>query len=160
MDTHEKLIDLIQDFSTAMLVTCSDDGSLDARPMAVAQAEDDGQIWFVTDRNSGKVEDLLLDSEVAVTMQGSGKYVSLSGTAHPADVRAKLDELWSEAWKVWFPEGKASESIVLLRIEPTRGEFWDNSGLTGVKYLLKAGKAYLQSERPSTDSATNAAVLL
>lgn len=160
MDTHEKLIDFIQDFSTAMLVTRSDDGSLDARPMAVAKAEDDGQIWFVTDRNSGKVADLMLDSEVAVTMQGSSKFVSLSGIAHPVDDRAKIDELWNEAWKVWFPKGKASDSILLLRVEPTRGEYWDNSGLSGVKYLLKAGKAYLQGERPSTDAATNASISL
>ncbi|TWU46818.1 pyridoxamine 5'-phosphate oxidase family protein [Rubripirellula reticaptiva] len=160
MDIQEKLIDLIHDFSTAMLVTRSDDGSLDARPMAVAQAEDDGKIWFVTDRSSGKIADLMFDSEVAVTMQGSSKYVSLSGIAHPVDDRVKLDELWSEAWKVWFPEGKASESILLLMVEPTRAEYWDNSGLTGVKYLLKAGKAYLQGERPSTDASTNASISL
>lgn len=160
MDTHEKLIDLIQDFSTAMLVTRGDDGSLDARPMAVARAEDDGQIWFVTDRNSGKVADLMLNAEVAVTMQGSNKFVSISGISHPVDDRAKIDELWSEVWKVWFPEGKASNNIMLLRVEPTRGEYWDNSGLTGVKYLIKAGKAYLQGERPSTDAATNASVTL
>jgi general stress protein 26 len=143
-----------------MLVTRSDDGSLDARPMAVAQVEDNGQIWFVTDRNSGKVTDLMLDSEVAVTMQSSSKFVSLSGTAHAVDDRAKLDELWSETWKVWFPDGKASDSIVLLRIEPTRGEYWDNSGMTGVKYLIKAGKAYLQGERAETDADTNASVSL
>jgi general stress protein 26 len=160
MDTHAKLIDLIQDFHTAMLVTRSHDGSLDARPMAVAQAEDSGQIWFVTDRNSGKVADLMLGSDVVVTMQGSGKFVSLSGTAHPVDDQAKLEELWNETWKVWFPEGKPSESIMLLKIDPTSGEYWDNSGLTGVKYLLKAGKAYLQGERPEVDASTNASVSL
>ena len=160
MDTQHKLIDLLSDFDTAMLVTRGDDGSLDARPMAVAQVEDDGRICFVTDRNSGKIADLMLDKEVAVTMQSSSKFVSLSGIASPVDDRAKLNELWSEAWKVWFPEGKASDSIVLLRIEPTRGEYWDNSGLNGVKYLLKAGKAYLQGKRPETDVAINASVSL
>ncbi|MGB7327328.1 MAG: pyridoxamine 5'-phosphate oxidase family protein [Rubripirellula sp.] len=160
MDTQQKLIDILNDFDTAMLVTRGDDGSLDARPMAVAQVEDDGQVWFVTDRNSGKIADLMLDSDVAVAMQSSNKFVSLSGTAHAVDDRAKLDELWSEAWKVWFPEGKASDSIVLLKVEPTRGEYWDNSGLTGVKYMLKAGKAYLQGERPETDASTNASVSL
>jgi len=160
MDTQHKLIDLLNDFDTAMLVTRGDDGSLDSRPMAVAQVEDDGQIWFVTDRNSGKIADLMLDKEVAVTMQSANKFVSLSGTANAVDDRAKLNDLWSEAWKVWFPEGKASESIVLLRIEPTRGEYWDNSGLNGVKYLLKAGKAYLRGKRPETDTATNASVSL
>jgi general stress protein 26 len=160
MDTQRKLIDLLHEFDTAMLVTRSGDGSLDARPMAVAKVEDDGQLWFVTDRHSGKIADLAIDTEVAITMQSSRKFVSLSGTASTVDDQAKLDELWSEAWKVWFPEGKKSESIILLRIEPARGEYWDNSGFNGVKYLLKAGQAYLQGKKPETDASTNASVSL
>ncbi|TWU44399.1 Pyridoxamine 5'-phosphate oxidase [Novipirellula aureliae] len=160
MNAKKKLIDLIKDFDTAMLVTRSHDGLLDARPMAIAGAEDDGQLWFVTDRNSGKIADLMLEEGVAVTMQGSNTFVSLSGTAHAVDDRAKIDELWNEAWKVWFPEGKESQAITLLRIEPSHGEYWDNSGLTGVKYLLNAGKAYLQGERPEKDVEANASVSL
>lgn len=160
MDTQHKLIDVLKDFSNAMLVMRSDDGSLDGRPMAVAEVEDDGQIWFVTDRHSGKVTNLLHAAQVAVTMQSSSKFASMSGVAHVVDDRNKVNELWREAWKVWFPEGKASDSILLLRIEPTRGEYWDNSGINGVKYLIKAGKAYLQGKRPETDPAINASVSL
>lgn len=40
MDAHSKLIDLFQDFDNAILVTKSEDGSLAARPMAVAPATD------------------------------------------------------------------------------------------------------------------------
>ncbi len=160
MDTQQKLIDLMGDFDTAMLVTRSDDGSLDSRPMAIAQVEVDGRMWFVTDRSSGKIANLMLDAEVAVAMQSSNKFLSISGTAHAVDDRAKLNELWNEAWKVWFPDGKASQSIVLLRIDPTHGQYWDNSGMTGVKYLLQTGKAYLQGKRPETDEANNASVSL
>ncbi|EMI52996.1 pyridoxamine 5'-phosphate oxidase family protein [Rhodopirellula sallentina] len=158
MDQNKKLLELLNDFDNAMLVTRSSEGSLEARPMAVAQIEDDGDIWFVTDRNSGKVADLMLDDEVAVTMQGSNKFAVVSGTAHAVDDRAKLDELWSEAWKVWFPEGKASQSILLLRVEADHGEYWDNSGTNGLRYLIKAGKAYMHGERPETNEAINASV--
>ncbi|QDT11939.1 pyridoxamine 5'-phosphate oxidase family protein [Planctomycetes bacterium K23_9] len=158
MNTQEKLIDIIQDFDTAMLVTRSDGGVMDARPMAIAQATDDGAIWFVTDRNSGKIADLMLDSDVAVTMQGKRQFVTVSGECRVMDDRAKIEELWKEAWKCWFPEGKSDPSIVLLKIEPTRGEYWDNSGVAGLKYLIKAGKAYLQGERAETDASVNASV--
>jgi len=158
MDKQQKLIDLLNDFDNAMLVTRSSDGSLDGRPMALAKIEEDGAIWFITDRNSGKVADLMMDDEVVVTMQGSSKFVSLSGQAHAVDDRAKLDELWSESMKVYFPEGKASQSILLLRIDPDRGEYWDTSGASGLRYLLKAGKAYLQGERPEADAQTHASV--
>ncbi|QDT07591.1 Pyridoxamine 5'-phosphate oxidase [Rubripirellula lacrimiformis] len=158
MDKNEKLIDLMSDFSTAMLVTRSSDGALDARPMAVAEVEDNGCIWFVTDRNSGKVADLMLDDEVAITMQSSTQFATVSGRAEAVDDQEKVKELWSEAWKVWFPEGKNDPSILLLKIQVERGEYWDQSGFRGVKYLLQAGKAYLQGDRPEKDESINATV--
>ncbi len=160
MNKQEKLVDLIRDFDNAMLVTKTDGGSLDARPMAVAEATDDGVLWFVSDRNSGKIADLMLDSDVAITMQSSRKFVTLSGECRVVDDQAKIDSLWKEPWKVWFPEGKSDPSIVLLKIEPSRGEYWDNSGIAGLKYLIKAGKAYLQGERAETDESVNASVSL
>lgn len=160
MNSEEKLIELIQGFDTAMLITRSDDGSLHGRPMAIAEATEDGILWFVTDRNSGKIEDLILDQDVAVTMQGSSVFASISGECQTIDDRGKLDDLWREGWKVWFLEGKQDSSIILLRINPTRGEYWDNSGTSGIRYLIKAGTAYLQGERASTDEKINASVNL
>ncbi|TWT95083.1 pyridoxamine 5'-phosphate oxidase family protein [Neorhodopirellula pilleata] len=159
MNTEEKLIDLVHDFDTAMLVTKTDDG-LHARPMAVAQATDDGELWFVTDRHSGKIADLMLDRDVAITMQSSRKFVALSGECRVVDDRAKVKELWQEGWKVWFPNGPTDPSITLLKVEPSRGEYWDNSGVEGLKYLVKAGMAYLQGDRASTDASINASVSL
>jgi len=159
-DKYEKLVDLIGDFENAMLVTRTSAGELDARPMAVAELESDGDLWFITDRNSGKVADLMLDQEVAVTMQSSKLFVTLTAKAHLIDDPDKVKDLWRDAWKVWFPEGPASQSIALLKVEPTRGEYWDNSGVEGVKYLIKTGKAYLEGERASTDESINARVSL
>ena len=160
MDTQKKLLDLMNDFDTAMLITKTDDGMLDARPMAVAEITDHGELWFVTDRNSGKIADLMLSREVAITMQSSWKFVSLSGNATVVDDQAKIESLWNETWKIWFPEGKTAPSITLLKIEPQRGEYWDNSGLSGVKYLIQAGKAYLQGERAEPSESVNASVTL
>lgn len=159
-NTEKKLIELIKDFDNAMLVTKTDDGQLDARPMAVADVESDGTLWFITDRTSGKVADLMLSDQVAVTMQSSNKFVTLTCTAHVVDDRKKLSDVWKEAWKVWFPDGKSDPAITLLKIEPSGGEFWDNSGVAGMKYLIKAGKAYVQGERPELDESVNASVAL
>jgi general stress protein 26 len=105
MNTYEKLIDLIRDFDNAMLVTKNDEASLEARPMAIAEVTDEGDLWFVSDRNSGKIADLMLDSDVAVTMQSARKFVTLSGTCRVIDDADKTKSLWKEAWKVWFPAG-------------------------------------------------------
>lgn len=160
MNTESKLIDLIHDFDNAMLVTKTDDGELDARPMAVAEATDQGELWFVSDRNSGKIADLMLDRDVAITMQSRTKFVTLSGKCRVVDDQAKVNSLWKEAWSVWFPDGKSDPSIILLKIQPSRGEYWDNSGASGIRYLIKAGKAYLQGKQAETDEPINASVSL
>jgi general stress protein 26 len=158
MDKFEKLVDMIADFDTAMLVTHSAQGNLDARPMAIAEVDKDGSLWFVTDESSGKMADLAANPNVALTMQGGNQFISIKGTAKTVNDRDKIHELWRESWQVWFPDGRDDPRLILLHILPEQGEYWDNSGLTGVKYLLKAGRAYLQGERPTTDAATNATV--
>ncbi len=157
-DNEQKLIDLMKDFSDAMLVTRHDEQLLAARPMAIAQVDDDGMVWFVTDNHSEKIDDVLSHDSVLITMQSGRRYVSLSGRCEVLKDVEKVKELWSEAWKVWFPGGPTDPSLVLLRITPAFGQFWDGSGLNGIKYLLKAGRAYAAGKRPESSSAEHSEV--
>lgn len=145
------LRELLAEFGTAMLVTRTPDGQLRGRPMAVAEVEAGGTVWFATDRHSGKVDELARDSHAAVTMQSGAKYVSLSGTAAVVDDRTKAAELWKPTFQVWFPGGKDDPNLILLRLDPAAGEYWDNSGTGGIKYLIEAGKALLTGNRPDVD---------
>jgi len=157
---QQRLIDLLKDFSTGMLITRSTADTLHARPMAIAQIEPGGVLWFATDRTSGKIEDLRHDSHANVSLQGGGKFVSLSGTARTVDDAAKVDEVWSEEMRVWFPGGKQDPRLTLLCFEPHEGEFWDNSGTNAIKYLFKAGAAYLRGERPTDDETEHGKVAM
>jgi general stress protein 26 len=143
-----KLHELLEGFGVAMLVTRTLNGELRGRPMALAQAEPGGVLWFATGRDAAKVDEMGEDNRVAVTMQSSMKFVSLSGSATLVDDRRKLDELWKTEWKVWFPGGKDDPNIALLRIDGHAGEYWDNSGVHGLKYLIQAGKALLTGTQP------------
>jgi general stress protein 26 len=143
-----KMRELLEEFGVAMLVTRTPEGNLRGRPMALAEAQPDGTLWFATDRNSAKVDELASDGHVVVTMQSKTTFVSLSGTATLVDDRAKLSRLWKTEWKVWFPAGRDDPNIVLLRVDGSVGEYWDNSGTSGVKYLIEAGKALLTGTRP------------
>ena len=146
-----KLQDLLQDFGVAILVTRTPEGHLRGRPMALAEVEPGGTIWFVTDRHAGKVDELQRDDHVAVTMQSKTTFVSLSGRAATVDDRAKLGRLWKVEWKAWFPGGQDDPNIVLLRVDGHAGEYWDNSGTSGLKYLIEAGKAILTGSRPDVE---------
>lgn len=147
----QKFHELLESFDTAMLVTRNHEGELRARPMVIADADADGTIWFLTQHESGKIGEVLADDHVAVTMQSSSSYLSLSGQAEPVDDPGKIEELWNESWKTWFPEGKDDPTLCLLRVHGHRGEYWDNSGAGGIEYLYEAAKAYLSGTRPDVD---------
>lgn len=143
-----KLRELVDEFGVAMLVTRASGGQLRARPMALAEAPPDGTLWFATGRNTGKVDELAQDDRVVVTMQSTTKFVSLSGTAATVEDREKISRLWKAEWKVWFPGGKDDPDLVLLRVDVRSGEYWDNSGTGGLKYLIEAGRALVTGTRP------------
>ena len=151
----DKLRDLMHEFHVAMLVTRSAEGQLRSRPMALADVGADGTLWFITQRDSSKVDEIAHDTQVNVAMQSTMKFVSLSGTASPVEDRAKIRQLWNESWKVWFPGGKDDPALLLVQVHGDTGEYWDNSGTSGIKYLLEAGKAYLSGTRPDVAGDPN-----
>ena len=84
-------------------------------------------------------------------MQSSTKFVSVSGKASPVNDRARVARLWKVEWKVWFPGGQDDPEIVFLRVDGATGEYWDNSGTSGLKYFIEAGKALIGGTRPDVD---------
>ncbi|WP_040593568.1 pyridoxamine 5'-phosphate oxidase family protein [Schlesneria paludicola] len=144
--TH--LHEMLKGFHVGMIVTRAEDGELRARPMMLAETPADETLWFMTDRNSGKMDEITHDNRVNVTMQSSNKFISISGSATAVEDRQKIAELWKEPFKVWFPGGKDDPSLVLIQVRGQTCEYWDNSGMSGIQYLIEAGKAYLSGTRP------------
>jgi general stress protein 26 len=157
---REHLYDLLSGFSTAMLVSHESESGLHARPMAVAELKRDSEAYFATDRRSPKIAEISRDPNVLMTFQNASEYASLSGRAFVVTDRAVIERLWSDAWRVWFPQGKDDPNLVLLKIEPISGEYWDNSGFEGLKYAFEGLKAVLKGKRAETDANQNAKVAM
>lgn len=155
--TREKLMELLKSFRNAMLVTQSEN-RLRSRPMMLLKVEDNGDLWFISSIDSGKIDDIHRHTEVNVCLQEDRKYLSLSGHAAIVQSREKVDELWCEEAKVWFPKGKADPAISLIRVSPSEGEYWDNEGTQGIKYLLQAAKAYVTGTTPELDKGQHGSV--
>lgn len=145
-DPKDKFRHLIEDFKVAMLVTQSTDDFLRARPMTIAQAEEDGSMWFITSKG-GWAEDVRNDIPAAITMQGNHKYVSITGIATVVEDRERIEALWNVAMQPWFPEGPKSENVCLVHFLAEEGEYWDASGRNGLRYLFDAAKALARGQR-------------
>jgi general stress protein 26 len=150
-DERRHLAKLIEHFHTAMLVThAAGDGSLRARPLSLADAHDHGLLYFSTSIGSAKVSELERTPKVAVTLQDSRRYVSISGLARVSRDRALIDRLWSEAWRLWFPEGKGDPDLCIVEVTPHEAEYWDQTGVAGLRFVFEAAKAYATGTTPKS----------
>ena len=117
----------IQAIRIALLTTQAPNGTLRSRPMATHQLDPDGTMWFFTREDSDKVAHIRQHPAIALGFSNPESQVSVS-TAGKAEVvkdQAKVDALWDESLRDWFPEGKDDPNIVLLRITTINGEYWD-----------------------------------
>lgn len=134
-DGDERFYERLKEFETAMLVTRASGESLHARPMSIADAEPDCALWFITSQETLKAHEIEANGHVQAICQNGSSYLAVSGTARLVKDRAKLDELWRESMRTWFPKGKDDSSLVLVRLTAEEGEYWDAAGMSKVKYL-------------------------
>jgi general stress protein 26 len=100
----DELYGLIEGIEIAMFTTRRKDGRLVSRPMATQKREPGADLWFVTDVESEKIDELAADPNVALAYYNvkSWEWVSISGTATISQDRNMIRELYEEDWKAWF----------------------------------------------------------
>ncbi len=125
------LRELIKDIDFAMLTTIDADGSLLSRPMSTQEAEFDGDLWFFTSADTGKVGDIRGNNRVnvAYARPDDHTYVSVSGAAELLNDRAKMEELWSPVYKAYFPDGLDDPQLRLIKVHVDKAEYWKGHGL-------------------------------
>jgi general stress protein 26 len=100
----EDLYDLIEGIEIAMFTTRRPDGHLVSRPMATQTQAEGADLWFVTDIDSDKLDELGFDPNVNLSYyrDGSREWVSVSGTATVSQDRRAIRDLYQPDWKAWF----------------------------------------------------------
>lgn len=147
-NSRAHLISILKDFDTGILVTHTAEGGIRGRPMAMAETRDDGELVFAAGLDSPKLKEIARDAHVGMMFQGKTKWVSVSGNARIILERDEIHRLWKDSWKLWFPEGKDDPNLCLLAIDPTEGEYWDNSGARGIRFAIEALRAAVTGTKP------------
>ena len=95
---------LIENIKTAMFTTRREDGRLVSRPMATQKRDSIADVWFVTDTESHKLDELEYDPNINLGYFDSGSYewVSVSGRARVSTDRAEIQRLYQPDWRAWF----------------------------------------------------------
>ena len=138
---------LINDIPVAMVVTHQGQGQhMRARPMAMRPARDEGAIYFLTDVDAPKADEIRRDETICLALADnkSQKYVSITGYAEIIDDRDRVKEIWSTYDKAFWPD-KNDPRIRILRVTPESAEFWEGAG--AVVSAVKLVAAIASGER-------------
>jgi general stress protein 26 len=143
-DAIEKIKELTKDNKVCYFCThSSGNNSLGTRPMAVQEIDDEGNLWFLSSKDSHKNLELEKDNSVRLLFQGSkhSDFMVIEGNASISDDKEKIKELWEPIVKTWFTEGVDDPRISVIKVEPVKGYYWDNkhgNAVAGIKMLIGA----------------------
>ena len=122
----DELYDLIEGIETAMFTTRRPTGQLVSRPMATQDRIEGADLWFVTNAETHKLDDLGLDPHVNCSYYNNRthEWVSVSGLARVSRNRSRIRQLYQEGWKAWFGDeggerdgGPNDPRIALILVE-------------------------------------------
>lgn len=126
---NEKAIEKIKALAKdkICLLCTYENNKIVSRPMGTQDIDEDGAIWFVSNKDSEKNSQIDVNSKVYLMYLDSGnnEYLSLTGSAEILYDRKKIEKLWNPLMKAWFPEGKDDPEITLLKVLPEEGHYWD-----------------------------------
>lgn len=123
----EKVRELIKGIETAMLTTVSDEG-LVSRPMQTQDVEFDGDLWFLTKKDTGKFHELLQNRQVNVAYAGRS-FVSIRGEAELVNDVGKVKELWNPAYEKFLETTYDDPNLVLIKVSAETAEYWDSGNM-------------------------------
>jgi len=153
----EKLRELVQEVEVAMMTTRRADGQLVSRPMAVQDEAPGADFWFVTARDSGKLEELEHDPHVNLSFykEGSKEWVSVAGTATLSQDRQTIRRLYKPDWRAWFgSEGGEADGgpddprMVLIGVQAQEAHFLQIDTPKPI-VLLEVAKAVVTGNPPN-----------
>lgn len=100
----DDLYALIDGIETAMLTTRRRDGTLVSRAMQTQRRTAGADLWFMTNAESEKFEELAIDPHVNVAYyrDRTREWVSVSGHAILSKDRDLIDSLYKPDWKAWL----------------------------------------------------------
>ncbi|WP_187429682.1 hypothetical protein ROLI_029620 [Roseobacter fucihabitans] len=131
----------------ACMVTTEDGDYIRARPMAPFVNKDARTIQFVTDDDSAKIEEMLLNRNLCLSFADTKtmQFASVSGKARMTEDKQLIKKLWGPYCDVFFPGGPDSVSVITL--DASRAEYWDNDK-NKLLLAFEVTKAYFGDHGP------------
>lgn len=139
--------DYIDDINVCMFTTHTANEELYARPMATADVDEDGNLYFFSDIDTDKHDEIQQNRKVNLSYvdKDENAYLSVSGFAVPSNNQEKMKELWNPIYKAWYPKGLDTPGMELIVVRPETVNYWDGSSSRMVQ-LFKIAQAVVTGD--------------
>ena len=113
--------------------------------MAVQEMDEEGNLWFLSSKDSRKNQEIGENPGVQLLFQGSdySDFLMLYATATISDDKQKIKELWKPILKVWCTEGEDDPRISVIKVEPETGYYWDTKNNAAVGLVKRVAGAIM-----------------
>lgn len=133
---------------TAIVTTIDERGTLSSRPVTVQRIDDNGDVWFLVDRNADWVSPADKAPVNASVVDEGNTWVSFAGRATLTEDQATIDKLCDPISDTFFED---DAHPVALRIATDRIEWWTAPGK--VSQALEMAKAKVTGDEPDLGSS-------
>jgi general stress protein 26 len=146
-EANEKIKKLAEDADLCFFTTNLTSLPLSSRPMSTQKVDDEGTLWFFSDKDSDKNDHIAEDDRVQLFYcnKGSSEYLSLYGNATIIQDAAMAKELWTPMVKIWFKTPE-DPNLTIIKVVPADGYYWDTKDGKFVSLLKMAAGAITGKE--------------
>lgn len=110
-----------------MMTTSSKTGEMNSRPMSNnGDVEYDGDSFFFTSEDTGKVRDIKANPAVNLSFRGKDNvFISVEGQAELIKDKSEMKDHWTKDLDEWFKEGIDTPGIVMIKVKGEKARYWD-----------------------------------
>lgn len=141
LDARNKIAKMADRIDVAMLLTDLTTHPISTAPMSTKKVDHDGNIWFLSEKNSEHNDNIIKDSRVQLIYSDPSEmnFMSIYGRAEITSDPNAIEELYSKIDDAWFG-GKSDPNITVLKVSPQEAYYWDTKQNKYIS-LLKIGAA-------------------
>lgn len=147
-EAKKKIKELAESIDYTMFITNLESQPFHAVPMSTKEVDEDGNIWFLSNRNSSHNKNMEREkrAHLIYSDKGSFEFLSIYGRVTISTDRAKIKDLYGSGDDAWF-DGVDDPNITAVKIEPDDAHYWDTKNGKVIS-LLKMAKGAITGNEP------------
>jgi general stress protein 26 len=149
----KKLKELSEKARTCMFITdLKSKLPFNARPMSLQECDEEGNLWFISSKESNKNMEISEDNRVQLYFMNNNdyEYLSILGKAYIYDDKSTIEDKWSIFANAWF-DGKNDPNVSIIRVTPEEAYYWDTKSGKFISMLRIFAAAIAGSKTDASD---------